>query len=210
MDGSIRENIAFGAANVSDADIVNAAIDAGVHDSIMMLPEQYDTVIGKETTMNMSGGQLQRICGIARALARKPKLLLLDECTSALDSVTERLIFDALERRRDKGMTVISVTHRTSTAVNADMILVLDNGVIAEKATFQDLVQGRDGSNIFQSFALASAPSMTFSNAHSFGSSAQLSFSNISHNSSDNDESSRALEPVREHNTREDKTIISC
>jgi len=90
--------------------------------------------------VELSGGQLQRICGTARALARKPKLLLLDESTSALDHVAERQFFDTIDRiRKETGLTVLSITHRTATTAHADLILVLNQGVIAESGTYEEL-----------------------------------------------------------------------
>lgn len=165
FDGTIRDNIAFGCKScLSLDDVVSAARDARIHDFIESLPKKYDTIIGKETTVEMSGGQLQRICGIARALARKPKLLILDESSSALDNVTERQFFDTIERlSRDKGITVISVTHRTSTAVNADIILVIDQGVIAETGTFEELTTGIDSSGLFAELINAGRGSSTSS-----------------------------------------------
>ncbi|CAB9526388.1 Lactococcin-G-processing and transport ATP-binding protein LagD [Seminavis robusta] len=142
FDGSIRDNIAFGSDHATFDVIVDSAKKAGIHDVIQKLPQQYDTIIGKEASISMSGGQLQRICGIARALARKPKILLLDEATSALDTVTEQKFIETIEKLRDEGLTIISVTHHPSTAVNADQILVLDQGVIIENGTYDELTKG--------------------------------------------------------------------
>lgn len=158
FDGTIQENILFGYGG-SQSDIIDAAKDAGIHDFIMSLPEAYNTVIGKETTVDLSGGQLQRICGISRALARKPKLLLLDEATSALDHVAERQFFDTIERLRDKGLTVISITHHTATTVNADQILVLDQGVIAKSGTFEELTSDANKDGLFARLVEASGRS---------------------------------------------------
>jgi ATP-binding cassette subfamily B (MDR/TAP) protein 1 len=88
----------------------------------------------------MSGGQLQRIC-LARGLCRNPKLLLLDEATSALDPVTEKNIIETLEKlHRERGMTILSVSHHPETARNADQIIVLDHGIIKESGTYQKLM----------------------------------------------------------------------
>jgi ABC-type multidrug transport system fused ATPase/permease subunit len=100
-------------------------------------------VIGLEADISLSGGQLQRICGLARALLRKPALLVLDEATSALDKVSEQVVMDTvLALVRHKGMTTISVSHQPSTALDADKILVLSSdGSICQSGTYPELVQ---------------------------------------------------------------------
>lgn len=143
LDGTIFDNIAFGGVGGDSNEwydiVVEAAIDAGIHDFIETLPEKYDTVIGKEAKVSLSGGQLQRICGVARALSRKPKLLILDEATSSLDKISELGIVKSIERLRDNGLTIVNFTHHPATTVHADNIIVLDNGLIAQRGTYNEL-----------------------------------------------------------------------
>jgi len=141
---TVRDNILFGMPEVPGA-VEKAAKDAEISEVIECLPNGYDTVIGGDMIVGMSGGQLQRIC-LARALYKKPSVLLLDEATSALDAETERAIIKTIVKLRDKeGITVVSVSHRPSTAVKADKILVLDQGIIAEQGTYDELVSCEGG-----------------------------------------------------------------
>jgi ATP-binding cassette subfamily B protein len=126
---TIRENIRLGRAGASDAEVEAAARSAEIHDFIESLPLGYDTNAGERGSL-MSGGQRQRIA-IARALVRDPAILLLDEATSALDHATEAAILATL-RRAAAGRTVISVTHRLSSAVDADIVLVMAGGELVE------------------------------------------------------------------------------
>jgi ATP-binding cassette, subfamily B, bacterial len=126
---TIRENIRLGRTDASDADVEAAARAAEIHDFIESLPLGYDTNAGERGSL-MSGGQRQRIA-IARALIRDPAILLLDEATSALDHATEAAILATL-RRAAAGRTVISVTHRLSSAVDADIVLVMAGGELVE------------------------------------------------------------------------------
>ena len=145
LDGTIFDNISFGCTDSADdldqgrEIVVLAAQEAGIREFIESLPEKYDTVIGKEGKISLSGGQLQQICGVARALARKPKLLILDEATNSLDKLSELLIIKTIERLRDSGLTIVSFTHHPATATHADNIIVLDDGVIAQRGTYNDL-----------------------------------------------------------------------
>ncbi|KAJ3368938.1 Multidrug resistance protein 1 [Kappamyces sp. JEL0680] len=136
---SVRENIAYGSLqdNPDDLSIYEAAKLANIHDFVMSLPDKYDTLVG-EKGGQLSGGQKQRIA-IARALVRNPRLLLLDEATSALDSESEHVVQAALDAAA-KGRTTIVIAHRLSTIQNADKILVVENGVIAEWGTHLELV----------------------------------------------------------------------
>ena len=136
---SVRDNIAFGSLTPpNDEQIYSAAKLANIHDFVMSLPEKYDTFVG-EKGGSMSGGQKQRIA-IARALIRNPKLLLLDEATSALDSESEVVVQQALDAAA-KGRTTLVIAHRLSTIQNADMILVVEKGVIVEQGTHFELIE---------------------------------------------------------------------
>jgi ABC-type multidrug transport system fused ATPase/permease subunit len=148
LNATIRDNIGFGYHHEEETEtnilhIISAAKDAQIHEFIETLPNKYDTMIGLESEISLSGGQLQRICGLARALVRKPSLLILDEATSALDAISENLVIETVERLcSTKGMTAVSVSHHTKTAVNADMIIVLDKGgEVAESGKYNDLVE---------------------------------------------------------------------
>ncbi len=135
---SIRENIAFGLENVSEADVIEAAKAAQAHDFIMDMPAGYDTEVG-ERGLTLSGGQKQRIA-IARALLKDPRILLLDDATSSVDTETERLIQLALERLM-VGRTSFIIAQRLSTARMADKVLVLQGGRIAAAGTHSQLLR---------------------------------------------------------------------
>ena len=136
--GSIRENIAYGRPEATEAEIIEAAKKANAHVFICQLPKGYDTLVG-ERGMTLSGGQRQRI-GIARAIVRNSPILILDEPTASLDTEVEKSVMDALENLM-KGRTVITITHRLSNLVKADKILVINNGVIAEEGTHEELLK---------------------------------------------------------------------
>uniref|UniRef100_A0A9J8DCR1 ATP-binding cassette sub-family B member 5 n=1 Tax=Cyprinus carpio carpio TaxID=630221 RepID=A0A9J8DCR1_CYPCA len=139
FDCSLAENIAYGdnSRKVSQQEIEEAAKAANIHSFINGLPQQYQTQAGDKGTQ-LSGGQKQRIA-IARAILRNPKLLLLDEATSALDTESEKIVQDALDKARE-GRTCIIVAHRLSTIQNADRIAVVQNGVVVEQGTHQQLL----------------------------------------------------------------------
>ena len=143
-DATVAENIAFGMPRDRiDMDAVErAARIAALHDFVTTeLPDGYDTFVG-ERGVRLSGGQRQRI-GIARALYHDPALLIMDEATSALDTLTEKLVMDAVQRiRQDK--TVVLIAHRLSTVRHCDRIYLLENGVVADSGTFDDLVASSD------------------------------------------------------------------
>jgi ABC-type multidrug transport system fused ATPase/permease subunit len=136
--GTILENIAFGRPNATREEIVEAARLANADEFIKRMPDGYDTMVG-ERGSTLSGGQRQRI-GIARVMVRNSPILLLDEPTAALDSESEKLVIEALERLM-KGRTVITIAHRLSTIRDADKIIVIDGGVVAESGTHDDLMK---------------------------------------------------------------------
>ncbi|HEX3356590.1 MAG TPA: ATP-binding cassette domain-containing protein [Tepidisphaeraceae bacterium] len=140
FDISIRENIRLGNRTATDPEIENAAKAAEIHDIIMKMPLGYDTPVG-ERGGKLSGGQRQRIA-LARAILRQPEILILDEATSALDPSTEAAINQTLERLA-KGRTILSVTHRFASVVNADRIFVLDAGRVCEQGTHAELLAHR-------------------------------------------------------------------
>jgi ATP-binding cassette, subfamily B, bacterial len=134
---SIRENLRFACPQASDEEIEEAAIAAQIHSLIASLPDGYDTPVG-ERGYRFSGGEKQRIA-IARTILRNPPVLVLDEATSALDNETERAVQQALDELA-RGRTTIAIAHRLSTIRDADQILVLDGGRIAERGSHDELV----------------------------------------------------------------------
>jgi len=139
---SIRENIAYGRPDASDDEVVDAAQQASIHIFIMSLPERYDTLVG-ERGIKLSGGERQRVA-IARAILSNRKILILDEATSSLDSVSERAIQEAIYAVTH-GRTAVMIAHRLSTIRDADRILVFDYGKIVEEGRHEDLVNKPDG-----------------------------------------------------------------
>jgi len=141
FNDTVHYNIAYGRPDASEDDIRSAAKAAKIHDFIMSLPGGYDTTVG-ERGLKLSGGEKQRV-GIARTLLKNPPILLLDEATSALDTETEMEIQAELKAMA-QGRTVITIAHRLSTIADADKIVVLEDGVIVEEGTHDDLL-ARDG-----------------------------------------------------------------
>jgi ABC-type multidrug transport system fused ATPase/permease subunit len=135
--GTIAENIAFGKPGATKEEIVEAAKLANADEFISRMPLGYDTLVGTRGS-TLSGGQRQRI-GIARVMVRNSPILLLDEPTAALDSESEKLVIDALEKLM-KGRTVIAIAHRLSTIRDADKIVVINGGVVAEDGTHDELM----------------------------------------------------------------------
>jgi ABC-type multidrug transport system fused ATPase/permease subunit len=135
--GTIRENIAYGRPGATEAEIIEAAKLANAHDFIASMKHGYDSAVG-ERGLTLSGGQRQRI-GIARAIIRNAPILILDEPTAALDTESERLVIEGLERLM-KGRTTITIAHRLSTIRDANKILVLKDGVVAEQGTHDELI----------------------------------------------------------------------
>ncbi|MGC1203568.1 MAG: ABC transporter ATP-binding protein [Flavobacteriaceae bacterium] len=134
---SIKNNIKFGKENATDDAIIEAAKNAQVHKNIIKFNKGYDTVLG-ERGITLSGGQKQRV-SIARAIIKSPKILLFDDCLSAVDTETEEKILKNLDKV-SKGKTTIIVSHRVSSAKNADKIIVLDNGEIVQQGTHETLI----------------------------------------------------------------------
>lgn len=151
FNDTVYDNIAFGRPDASKADIIEAARLAYADEFIQELPEKYDTVIG-ERGLKLSGGQRQRIA-IARAILKNPPILILDEATSSLDSVSEVLVQKALEKLM-KERTTIVIAHRLSTIRNADRIIVLDKGQITDVGSHDELItQSETYKQLYYAFA---------------------------------------------------------
>jgi ATP-binding cassette subfamily B protein len=134
---SVRENLLYGNPDASDQELEAAARAAFIHDRIMELPEDYDTLVG-ERGYKMSGGEKQRLA-IARVVLKDPRILILDEATSSLDTTSERLVQEAL-RPLMEGRTTIAIAHRLSTILAADVIFVMDRGRIVEQGSHTELL----------------------------------------------------------------------
>ena len=137
FNDTIKYNISYGKLDATDEEIKAAAMAANAHNFISKMPNQYDTLVG-ERGMKVSGGEKQRIA-IARAMLKNPPILILDEATSALDSESEKLVQEAIETLM-KNRTTILIAHRLATVKNADKIVVIDNGCIAEQGTHTELL----------------------------------------------------------------------
>lgn len=140
FSGTIRENIAYSKPYATDEEIIAAARTANAHDFIMSLPLGYNTLVG-EKGYSLSGGERQRIA-IARAIIHNPRILILDEATASLDTETEKLIQDALNKLV-RNRTTLAIAHRLSTLRNADKLLVLDRGKVAEFGTHSELLANK-------------------------------------------------------------------
>ena len=141
FSGSIRENISWGREDASDEEIISAAQAAQAHDFIMQFPERYDTIVGQRG-VNLSGGQKQRV-SIARALIKNPKILILDDSTSAVDVATETRIQEALKKLMADAASIV-IAQRISTVLDADVILVLEDGKIAASGTHRELLESSE------------------------------------------------------------------
>ncbi|HEY9577653.1 MAG TPA: ATP-binding cassette domain-containing protein, partial [Pseudobacillus sp.] len=137
--GTIRENISWGKEDASMEEIVEAARRAQIHETVEGLPNKYETMIGQKG-VNLSGGQKQRL-SIARALIRKPLILLLDDSTSALDVQTEAELLSAL---REESCTTVIITQKISTALQADQIILLEDGHITASGSHEELTAGSE------------------------------------------------------------------
>jgi ATP-binding cassette, subfamily B, bacterial len=135
---TVRRNLQYGKPDATDEELIAAARAANIHDRIAELPEGYDTVVG-ERGYKLSGGEKQRLA-IARVVLKDPRILILDEATSSLDTTSERLVQSALEPLM-KGRTTIAIAHRLSTILSADVIFVLDRGRIVERGTHDELLE---------------------------------------------------------------------
>ena len=135
--GTVRDNIKYSKPYASDEEVIEAARVANAHDFIVSLPEGYNTLVG-EKGYSMSGGERQRVA-IARAVIHNPRILILDEATASLDTETEKLIQDSLNRLSEN-RTTIAIAHRLSTLRNANKLLVLDKGKVAEYGTHNELL----------------------------------------------------------------------
>ena len=137
FSGTIRENLMWGREDATEEDMIQAAKDAQAYDFIMSFPDGFDTLLTQGGT-NVSGGQKQRLC-IARAMLRKPAILILDDSTSAVDSTTEAAIRASFARNL-KDTTVIIIAQRISSVQYADEILILDDDHIVDRGTHQHLL----------------------------------------------------------------------
>jgi len=136
--GTIKQNLKWGKTDATDEEIITSAKDAQAHDFIMALPKQYDTVLG-QSGVNVSGGQKQRLC-IARAILRKPAILILDDSTSAVDTATEAKMRKSFSEHL-KGTTILIIAQRISSIISADKIILLDNGEIIGSGSHDELIK---------------------------------------------------------------------
>jgi ATP-binding cassette subfamily B protein len=141
FSGTIRDNLRWGDENATDEEIIDACKSACAHDFIMSFPEGYDTDLG-QGGVNVSGGQKQRLC-IARALLKKPKIIILDDSTSAVDTATDSSIRKAF-REKLGGTTTIIIAQRITSVMDADRIIVMDGGRITDIGTHAQLMESSE------------------------------------------------------------------
>ena len=137
FNDTVHNNIAFGMHNATREEVIEAAKVANAHEFIMNLENGYDTYIG-DRGMNLSGGQRQRL-SIARAVLKNPPILILDEATSSLDTESEKLVQDALAKVMSNRTSIV-IAHRLSTIKDADLIVVLDQGIVKEMGNHEELI----------------------------------------------------------------------
>jgi ATP-binding cassette subfamily B protein len=135
---TVRRNLMYGRPDASDDEMVAAAKAAFIHDRIMEMPEGYDTMVG-ERGYRLSGGEKQRLA-IARVILKDPRILILDEATSSLDTTSERLVQEALKPLM-RGRTTLAIAHRLSTILAADVIFVVEQGRIVERGSHEELLR---------------------------------------------------------------------
>ncbi|SVD23674.1 uncharacterized protein METZ01_LOCUS376528, partial [marine metagenome] len=138
FNDTIKNNILYGSMKVSDEEVLKAIDSSNLNDLINKLPEELNTVIG-ENGVKLSGGEKQRL-SIARAIIKNPEILILDEATASLDSESEKKVHKAIDNIV-KNRTVIIIAHRLSTIINADKIIVIDEGKIEEEGTHKELLE---------------------------------------------------------------------
>lgn len=151
FNNTIKYNIQYGRIDSADGDVIIAARNADIHEKILNFPDKYETQVG-ERGLRLSGGEKQRVA-IARTILKSPFIVLLDEATSALDTQTERNIQSALARVCSNRTTII-VAHRLSTIIHADEIIVLNEGVITERGTHDNLLSQEGIFHIFLNFVI--------------------------------------------------------
>jgi ABC-type multidrug transport system, ATPase and permease components len=137
FNGSIRDNLLYAKADATESDLISACKDANIYQLIESLPNGFDTVVGNRG-VKLSGGEKQRL-SIARVILKDPKIIIFDEATSSLDSISENMIQEAIEPLL-KGRTSLVIAHRLSTVIAADQILVLNNGHIVEEGLHHELL----------------------------------------------------------------------
>ena len=141
LNDTIENNIKFYDDSIAKETIIQASKMANIYETIKKLPDKFDTIVG-ERGMKLSGGQRQRVV-LARALVRKPQILILDEATSAIDIESEKLIQEAIYKLRGK-ITILIIAHRLSTITNSDKIVIVDEGRVAEEGSPDILLKNKD------------------------------------------------------------------